>query len=98
MYFYQILNGVFMFSMASSLSGFWVGAIFGGIEPILGSLSLVVSVDASNVEDNNSCIYSRSFVLDIFFTTQFCVTLEKICLYLRFLSFVAAWVLLEPQW
>ena len=66
-----------MFSMASSLSGFSTGAIFGRIEPILGSLSPVVSGDASNVEDNNSCMYSRSFVSDIFFTTQFCVTLKK---------------------
>ena len=62
-----------MFPMASSLSGFSIGAIFGGIEPILGSSS----GDASNVEDNNSCMYSRSFVSDIFFTTQFCVTFEK---------------------
>ena len=56
-----------MFSMASSLSGFSTGAMFGGIEPILGSLSPAVSGDASNVEDNNSCIYSPSFVSDIFF-------------------------------
>ena len=77
-----------MFSMASSLSGFSTGAIFGGIEPILGSLSPVVSGDASNVEDNNSCIYSPSFVSDIFFTTQFCVTLKTICLYLPFPSFL----------
>ena len=52
---------------------FLIGAIFGGIEPILGSSS----GDASNVEDNNSCMYSQSFVSDIFFTTQFCVTLKK---------------------
>ena len=69
-----------MFSMASSLSGFSIGAIFGGIELIQGSLSPEVSGDASNVEDNNSCMYSRSFVSDIFFITQFCVTLEKMCL------------------
>ena len=55
-----------MFSMAS-LSGFLIGAIFGGIEPIRGSLSPEVSGDASNVEDNNSCMYSRSFVSDVFF-------------------------------
>ena len=63
-----------MFSMASSLSGFSIGAIFGGIEPIQGSLSPEVSGDAFNVEDNNSCMYSRSFVSDVFFTTQFCAT------------------------
>ena len=73
-----------MFSMAS-LSGFLIGAIFGGIEPIRGSLSPEVSGDASNVEDNNSCMYSRSFVSDVFFTTQFCAT------------FFVAWVLFEPQ-
>ena len=75
-----------MFSMA----GFSIGSIFGGIELILRSLSPVVLGDASNVEDNNSCMYSRSFVSDIFFTTQFCVTLEKMCLYLQFPSFVVA--------
>ena len=58
-----------MLSVASSLSGFSVGAIFGGIEPILGILSPEVSGDASNVEDNNLCLYSQSFVLHIFFTT-----------------------------
>ena len=78
-----------MFSMASSLSGFTIGALFGGIEPILGSLSPEVS-GVDKVEDNNSCIYSRSFVSDIFFTTQFCITLEKICFYLRFQSSVLA--------
>ena len=79
-----------MFSMASSLSGFSIWAIFGGIEPIVGSLSPVMSWDDSNVEDNNLCIYSRSFVSDIFFTTQLCVTLEKNCLYLCFPSFIVA--------
>ena len=78
-----------MFSMASSLSGFSIGAIFGGIEPILGSLSPVVSGDASNVEDNSLCMYSQSFVLDIFFTTQFCITLEKICI---FISHLLLWL------
>ena len=38
----QILNWVFIFSMTSSLSDFSIGAVFGGIEPILGSLSPVV--------------------------------------------------------
>ena len=79
-----------MFSMASSFSGFSVAAIFGGIEPILGSLSPLVSEDASNVEDSNSFMYIRHFASDIFLTTQFSVTLEKICLYLRSQSFVAA--------
>ena len=79
-----------MLSVASSLSGFSIGAIFGGIKPILGSLSSVVSGDASNVEDNSFCMYSQSFVLDIFFTTQFCITLGKICLYLHFPSFIVA--------
>ena len=79
-----------MFSMASSLSGFSIGVISGGIEPILSSLSPVVSGDASNMKDNNSCMYSRSFVSDIFFTTQLCVTLETICLYLCFTSFAVA--------
>ena len=65
-----------MFSMASFLSGFSIGAIFGGIEAILGILSPVVSGDASSA--------------DIFFTVQFYFTLEKICLYLRFPSFVVA--------
>ena len=75
-----------MFSMGSSLSGFSIGAIFGGIEPILGSLSPVVSGDASNVKDIRLCMYSQS-ILGIFFTTQFSVTLEKICLYFCFPSF-----------
>ena len=44
--------------MFSSLSGFSIGAIFGGIEPILGSLSPVVSGGATNVEGSNSCMYS----------------------------------------
>ena len=48
-----------MYSMDSCFSGFSVGAIFGGFEPILGSLSPVISGDACNVEDNNSFIYSR---------------------------------------
>ena len=56
-----------MFSMASYLSGFSIGAIFGGIEPILGSLSPVVSGGASNVEDNNSCVC----ILDLFFRIFF---------------------------
>ena len=43
------------------------GFFLGGIEPILGSLSPAVSGDASNVEDNNSCMYSRSFVFGYFF-------------------------------
>ena len=60
-----------MFSMASSLSGFSIGEIFGRIEPILGSLSPVMSGDASNVEDSNSCMYSGSFVSDIFFHNSF---------------------------
>ena len=76
--------------MASSLSGFSIGAIFDRIEPILGSLLTAVSGDVSNVKDNNSCMYSQSSVSNIFFTTQFCVTLEKICLYLRFPSFALA--------
>ena len=60
-----------MFSMASFLSGFSNGAIFGGVELILGSLSPIVSGDASNVEDNSSCMYSRSFVSDIFSQPNF---------------------------
>ena len=60
-----------MFSMASSLSGFPIGAIFGGIEPIRGSLSPLVSADASNVEVSNSCLYSRSFVSEIFLQRDF---------------------------
>ena len=69
---------------------FSIGAIFGGIEPIQDSLSPVVSGYASNVEDDNSCMHSQSFVSDIFSTTQFCITVENICLYLRFPSFVVA--------
>ena len=49
-----------MFSMASFLSGFSIGAIFGGIKPILGSLSSVVSGDAS-------MIITRVGILDLFF-------------------------------
>ena len=69
-----------MFSMASSLSGFSIGPIFGGIKPILGSVSLVVSPvaseDASNMEDNNLYMYSRSFVSDIFSFPIFCCDLS----------------------
>ena len=70
-----------MFSMASSLSGFSIGAIFGGIEQILGNLSPAVSGDASNVGDNNLRIYSRSFVSDIFLTTQLCFVKKFVCIF-----------------
>ena len=83
--------------MASCFSGFLIGEIFGGIKPILVSLSPVVSGDASNVEDNNFFIYSQFFVSQNFFTTHFCINLEKICLYLRPPSFVVVRVLFEPQ-
>ena len=66
-----------MFSMASSLFGFSIGAIFGVLEPVLGSLSPVVSGGASNVEDNNSYMYSRSFVSDIFFQNPILRHLRK---------------------
>ena len=49
------------------------------------------------MEDNSSFMYSRSFVSEIFLTTQFCVTLEKNCLHIHFPSFVVALVLFQPQ-
>ena len=54
-------NQVFMFSMTSFFSGFSTGSIFDQIEPILGSLSPLVPGDASNVADNMSVMYFRSF-------------------------------------
>ena len=51
-------------------------AVFGKIEPIVGSLSPLLSVDASKVEVNNSFLYSRCFVLDIFSQRNF-VSLSK---------------------
>ena len=47
--------------MASCFTDFSTGAIFGGIEPVLGSLSPPVSGGAYNVEDNDSFMYSRFF-------------------------------------
>ena len=74
-----------MFSVASSLSGFSIGAIFIGIKPILGRIGLiplniapVVSEDASNMKDNNLYMYSRSFVSDIFSFPIFCCDLSVI--------------------
>ena len=71
---------------------FWLGQHFGGIKPILGT-SCVRDASNGNI---TLLMYSQSFVSDIFSTTQFCITLEKICLHLHSPSFVVAWVLFEP--
>ena len=64
--------------MASSFSAFSIGEIFSGIEPIIGSLSPLVSGDASNIKDNNSLMYFPSSVPDVFFfPIPIYVTLEK---------------------
>ena len=83
--------------MASSFSAFSIGEIFSGIEPIIGSLSPLVSGDASNVKDNNSLMYFPSSVPDVFFSNPYLCHFRNICSYLRFQPFVVDLVLFEPQ-
>ena len=63
--------------MASSFSAFSIGEIFGGIEPVIGSLSPLVSGDASNVKDNNSLMYLPSSVPDVFFSNPYLCHFRK---------------------
>ena len=78
---------------AACFSGFSIGAIFGEIEPILGSLPSLASGNTFSVQDNNLFMYCRSFVLNIFSQPS----LEKNCLYLCSPSFAVVLVLIEPQ-